>query len=66
MIVFIFQTNPKLSNIFKNYQNEQTSFSFRPITRDGAARLGHDFNVWSITTAAERWKIEKDMDTIYE
>ena len=34
--------------------------------RDGAARLGHDFNVWSITTAAERWKIEKDMDTIYE
>ncbi len=61
-----FYFNIPVQMFFKNYQNEQTSFSFRPITRDGAARLGHDFNVWSITTAAERWKIEKDMDTIYE
>tara|TARA_B100000035_G_C20695000_1_gene420042 strand:- start:97 stop:615 length:519 start_codon:yes stop_codon:yes gene_type:complete len=61
-----FYFNMPVQIFFKKYQPDQTSFSFRPITRDGAARVGHDFTLWSITSAAERWKLIKDMDTIYD
>ena len=61
-----FYFNMPVQIFFKKYQTDQTSFSFRPITRDGAARLGHDFTLWSVTASAERWKLTKDMDTIYD
>ena len=59
-----FYFNMPVQIFFKKYQTDQTSFSFRPITRDGAARLGHDYTLWSVTSSAERWKLSKDMDTI--
>ena len=50
----------------KDYRTDQTGFSIRPLTRDGAARIKHNFGLWSITTSASRWKLYKDLETIYE
>ena len=58
--------NIPLHTFFNDYRSGQTGFSIRPITRDGAARIKHDFNLWSITTSASRWKLYKDLETIYE
>jgi len=61
-----FYFNMPVQIFFNTYKKDQTSFSFRPITRDGAARLGHDYSLWSITGAANKWKLVNDMDTIYD
>jgi hypothetical protein len=58
--------NLPLQVFYKDYRTNQTGFSIRPLTRDGAARLKHNFNLWSITTSASRWKLYKDLETIYE
>jgi len=61
-----FYFNIPVQMFYDNYKKDQTSFSFRPITRDGAARVAHDFTLWSITGPASEWKILNDMDTIYD
>jgi hypothetical protein len=58
--------NLPLQIFYKDYRTNQTGFSIRPLTRDGAARIKHNFNLWSITTSASRWKLYKDLETIYE
>ena len=58
--------NVPLQIFSKKYRTNQTGFSLRPLTRDGAARIKHGFNLWSVTTSASRWKLYKDLETIYE
>ena len=58
--------NLPLQVFYKKYRTDQTGFSIRPLTRDGAARLKHEYGLWSITTSASRWKLYKDLETIYE
>ena len=55
-----------LEAFFTNYSRELTSFSLKPITRDGAARLVSGFRLYDITEQASRSNILRDLNDFYD
>jgi len=53
--------------VFTNdFRRGQTSFSLKPLTRDGAQRLGHSKRLWGLTTGSRYQRILSDWEVFYD
>lgn len=48
------------------FRRGQTSFSLKPLTRDGAARMGHSKKLWGLTSSSRYQRLISDWELFYE
>ena len=61
-----FYFNVPIDSFFTKYNRGYTSFGLRPLTRDGAAKLGPGYHLYGVTDQGSSFNILKDWETIYD
>jgi hypothetical protein len=61
-----FYFNVRIDSFFTKYNRGYTGFGLRPLTRDGAAKLGPGYHLYGVTDQGSITNILKDWETIYD
>ena len=61
-----FYFNVPIDSFFTKYNRGYTGFGLRPLTRDGAAKIGPGYHLYGVTDQGSITNILKDWETIYD